>query len=125
MEPKDTTTNEAFKGFTNTNCPFLPCHPGVKRAFNCLFCYCPLIGYDCPGPYQTYTDRNGLTRKDCSACTLPHDGHEQSWNFIQKWLEYPQPWSGKPQTDPPTPRPKPLPGAAEAVAAAHGQARHG
>ena len=125
MEPKDTTMNEAFKGFTNDKCPFLPCHKGVKRAFNCLFCYCPLIGYDCPGPYQTYTDRNGLVRKDCSACTLPHDGHEQSWNFIQKWLEYPQPWSGKPQTDPPTPRPKPLPGAAEAVAAAHGQARHG
>ncbi|ABN78653.1 cysteine-rich small domain-containing protein [Cereibacter sphaeroides] len=119
MEPKDTTLNEAFKGFTNRDCPFLPCHPGVKRGFNCLFCYCPLIAYECPGPYQTYTDRNGLVRKDCSGCTLPHDGYLQSWNFIQKWLEYPQPWSGRPQTDPPTPRPRPADGAAEAVAEAH------
>ena len=125
MEPKDTTTNEAFKGFTNSNCPFLPCHPGVKRAFNCLFCYCPLIAYECPGPYQTYTDRNGLVRKDCSACTLPHDGYEQSWNFIQKWLEYPRPWSGLPQTDPPTQRPKPAAEAVAAVAQAHRGADQG
>ncbi|MEO0035287.1 MAG: hypothetical protein RLZZ501_1310, partial [Pseudomonadota bacterium] len=31
MEPKDTTQNEAYKGFTNLNCPFYPCHQGVKR----------------------------------------------------------------------------------------------
>ncbi|ULB12369.1 cysteine-rich small domain-containing protein (plasmid) [Cereibacter azotoformans] len=125
MEPKDTTQNEAFKGFTNRACPFLPCHPGVKREFNCLFCYCPLIAYDCPGPYETYTDRNGLVRKDCSACTLPHDGYQQSWNFIQKWLEFPQPWSGQPQTDPPTPRPRPVEGAVEEVAEAHRRHREG
>ncbi|ARC89368.1 cysteine-rich small domain-containing protein [Rhodovulum sp. MB263] len=107
MQPKDLTDNEAFKGFTNSACPFLPCHKGVAREFNCLFCYCPLIAYECPGPYQTYTDANGLTRKDCSACTLPHDGYLQSWNFIQRWLEYPQPWSGRPQTDPPVRRPRP------------------
>lgn len=67
MEPKDTTTNEAFKGFTNDKCPFLPCHKGVKRAFNCLFCYCPLIAYDCPGPLSDlhrpqWSDAQGLFR---------------------------------------------------------------
>ncbi|MBK1665404.1 cobalamine-related hypothetical metal-binding protein CrdX [Rhodospirillum rubrum] len=110
MEPKDTTTNDAFKGFTNTACPFLPCHKGVKREFNCLFCYCPLIAYECPGPYKVYTDKNGLTRKDCTNCTLPHDGYLASWNFIQKWLERPVIWSGAAQTTPPTRRPGRAPG---------------
>ena len=31
MEPKDSTNNEAFKGFTNSACPFYPCHPGVEH----------------------------------------------------------------------------------------------
>lgn len=105
MEPKDTTTNTAFKGFTNSNCPFMPCHKNVKKEFNCLFCYCPLIAYECPGPYLTYVDKNGLTRKDCSNCKLPHDGYEQSWNFIQLWLEKPVVWGGKAQTNPPTKKP--------------------
>ncbi|EGV32457.1 hypothetical protein ThidrDRAFT_1307 [Thiorhodococcus drewsii AZ1] len=100
MQPKDTTHDESFKGFTNDACPFYPCHRGVKRAFNCLFCYCPLIAYECPGPYRLYTDKNGLTRKDCSDCRLPHDGHSASWAFIQKWLERPQIWSGHPQREP-------------------------
>lgn len=112
MQPKDSTQNEAFKGFTNEACPFLPCHEGVTRAFNCLFCYCPLIAYECPGPYKVMVSANGVTRKDCSACTLPHDGHAQSWNFIQKWLDYPVVWKGAAQTDPPTRRPQP-PGKAE------------
>ncbi|MCD0422407.1 cysteine-rich small domain-containing protein [Rubrivivax sp. JA1024] len=98
MQPKDTTTNEAYKGFTNSDCPFYPCHPGVKREFNCLFCYCPLSALECPGNYQVFVSANGVTRKDCSACTLPHDGYRQSWNFIQKWLERPVHWRGLPQT---------------------------
>ncbi|MBB5049705.1 Zn-finger protein [Rhodopseudomonas rhenobacensis] len=97
MEPKDTTNNEAFKGFSNSNCPFMPCHKGVEREFNCLFCYCPLIAYECPGPYQVFTDGNGLRRKDCSACTLPHNGYRRSWNFIQRWLERPKIWDGHDQ----------------------------
>jgi Zn-finger protein len=105
MQPKDTTQNEAFKGFTNTACPFYPCHQGVKGKFNCLFCYCPLIAYECPGPYQVYTDKNGLKRKDCSACTLPHNGYRNAWNFIQKWLERPVIWDGHEQTSPPVRRP--------------------
>ncbi|MFD2234880.1 cysteine-rich small domain-containing protein [Phaeospirillum tilakii] len=100
MEPKDTTQNEAYKGFTNTNCPFYPCHEGVKREFNCLFCYCPLNALACPGPYKAFTSKNGVRRKDCSACTLPHDGYKQSWGFIQKWLAEPVPWDGGEQTRP-------------------------
>ncbi|MFT4078354.1 cysteine-rich small domain-containing protein [Rhodomicrobium sp.] len=98
MEPKDTTTNEGFKGFTNEACPFLPCHKGVRGKFNCLFCYCPLIAYECPGPYIVYTDATGMRRKDCSNCTLPHNGYRGSWNFIQKWLKKPEIWDGHDQT---------------------------
>jgi len=95
MQPKDGTANEAYKGFTNHECPFYPCHAGVKRAFNCLFCYCPLIAYECPGPYRIYTDKHGLRRKDCSDCRLPHEGYQASWSFIQKWLERPRIWGGR------------------------------
>lgn len=94
MHPQNTTAHIAYKGFTNRDCPFYPCHTGVKRAFNCLFCYCPLIAYDCPGPYQVYTDAYGMPRKDCTACRLPHDGYAASWAFIQKWLERPVLWCG-------------------------------
>ncbi len=97
MQPKDTTNNQAFKGFTNHACPFLPCHAGVKREFNCLFCYCPLIAYECPGPYEVYTDANGLRRKNCTACSLNHDGYQASWAFIQKWLKKPVIWDGHEQ----------------------------
>jgi Zn-finger protein len=97
MEPKDSTNDQGFKGFTNESCPFLPCHPGVRREFNCLFCYCPLIAYECPGPYEVFTDANGVTRKDCSACTLPHDGYQASWAFIQRWLAKPVVWDGHSQ----------------------------
>jgi len=97
MEPKDSTAKTGYMGFTNTACPFYPCHPGVEREFNCLFCYCPLIAYECPGPYSVITDRNGLKRKDCSACTLPHNGYKKAWNFIQRWLEKPKIWDGSEQ----------------------------
>jgi Zn-finger protein len=81
-----------FKGFTNNECEFFPCHQGVKRDFNCLFCYCPLLTRECPGPYKVFTDKYGHTRKDCSACTLPHDGIEQSWRFIQRWVSVSPNW---------------------------------
>ena len=68
MEPKDTTDNEAYKGFTNSNCPFLPCHGGVTKEFNCLFCYCPLIAYKCPGPYTVFRDSNGITTASGKNC---------------------------------------------------------
>lgn len=59
--------------FTNRNCPYFPCHEGVDpNLFNCLFCFCPLyaLGPRCGGQL-TYTDA-GV--KDCSRCTLPHEG---------------------------------------------------
>jgi Zn-finger protein len=96
MQPKDSTTNEAYKGYTNHDCPFMPCHKGVRREFNCLFCYCPLIAYECPGPYKVF-EHEGIIRKDCSDCTLPHDGIHPSWNFIQLWLKRPTVWSGHAQ----------------------------
>lgn len=97
-EPKDAADSDGFKGFTNEKCPFLRCHEGVNREFNCTFCYCPLYFIECPGPYELYTDKHGLQRKDCTNCTLPHDGYAQSWAFIQKWMERPVIWDGQPQS---------------------------
>ena len=97
MEPKDSTNNEAYKGFTNSDCPFFPCHKGIKREFNCLYCFCPLIAYECPGPYKVL-NYDGVVRKDCSDCTLPHDGYHPSWNFIMIWLKRPSIWTGHEQT---------------------------
>ncbi|MCK7473883.1 MAG: hypothetical protein MZV49_11025 [Rhodopseudomonas palustris] len=71
--------------------------PGVEHEFNCLFCYCPLSAYECPGAYSAIVDRNGMKRKDCGACTPPHNGYRRSWNFIQKWLEKPKTWDGREQ----------------------------
>lgn len=95
-QPSETVSTDHFKGFTNDRCKFLPCHQGVRREFNCLFCYCPLVFLKCPGLYQTFTDKNGLIRKDCTNCTLPHDGYERSWKFLQLWLRKPEPWDGQP-----------------------------
>lgn len=94
MEPKDKVSTIHFKGYTNDKCEFYPCHKAHKE-FNCLFCYCPLVFLQCPGPYKVFTDKNGIVRKDCSDCTLPHHGYEKSWKFIQKWLEKPEPWDQK------------------------------
>jgi Zn-finger protein len=99
-EPKDLTTNNHYKFFQNKECPFWMCHTGVKEEdFSCLHCYCPLTWLECPGPYEVFTDKHGNKRKDCSACNLPHNGLEKSWNFIQHWLENPKPWDGQPQTE--------------------------
>ena len=95
MQPKDQVSTIHFKGFTNEKCEFYKCHKGVKKEFNCLFCYCSLEFLKCPGPYKVFLDKNNIVRKDCSDCKLPHDGYEKSWNFIQKWLEKPIPWDGK------------------------------
>lgn len=93
MEPKDTVKTFYFKGFTNEQCEFYPCHVNVKREFNCLYCYCPLIFLKCIGPYKVFTDKHGNKRKDCSNCIFPHDGYKASWNFIQKSLKKIKSWS--------------------------------
>ena len=88
-----------FKGFTNTKCEFFPCHSGIKRKdFNCIFCFCPLMSKECPGPYTVLSSKYGKLIKDCSACSLPHDGIEQSWRFIQMWVPVTPLWDGKEQS---------------------------
>lgn len=94
--PSETVSTTHYQGFTNSQCEFLPCHKDVKREFNCLFCYCPLVFLKCPGDYRVFTDRNGLVRKNCTDCTLPHDGYKRSWKFIQLWLAKLEPWDNQP-----------------------------
>ena len=94
-EPKDVAESTNFMGFTHKDCEFFPCHVGVtdpEDNFNCLYCYCPLIFIQCPGPYSVYADKHGQKRKDCSACKIVHDGHRKSWKIIQHWLEHPRRW---------------------------------
>lgn len=95
-EPKDMVETTNYRGFTHKDCEFFPCHEGVAEdQFNCLFCYCPLQFLECPGPYTVFEDKNGNKRKDCSLCSLPHEGYNKSWWFIQSWLENPEPWKGE------------------------------
>jgi Zn-finger protein len=94
MQPKDTVQTIYFKGYTNSQCEFFPCHKNVKKEFNCLFCYCPLIAYECPGNYLVYQDKHGNNRKDCSQCVIPHNGYETSWKIMQAHLENPKVWQG-------------------------------
>jgi len=66
-EPKDTTKTAHFKGFTNTQCEFFPCHTGVENPeenFSCLFCFCPLVFLECPGPYEVFTDKRISNLRD-------------------------------------------------------------
>ena len=59
--------------FSHTECDYFPCHEGVPlERFNCMLCYCPFyaLGDKCGGDF-VYLE-SGI--KDCSACTLPHDG---------------------------------------------------
>lgn len=59
--------------FQNRACEHFPCHESVEpERFNCLFCYCPLyaLGSACGGAFRFAA--SGV--KDCTACTLLHDG---------------------------------------------------
>ncbi|WP_172135127.1 cysteine-rich small domain-containing protein [Adlercreutzia sp. ZJ473] len=63
----------ALPFFANRDCPYFPCHEGVDPDdFNCLFCFCPLyaLGSSCGGRFAYVGD--GV--KDCSGCSLPHEG---------------------------------------------------
>lgn len=78
----------SFSYFSNTSCPYYPCHSGADReSFNCLFCYCPLyaLGDKCGGDFS-YTEQ-GI--KDCSGCLLPHgeDGFEHVMSGYDKIAE--------------------------------------
>ena len=57
--------------FKHVECEYFPCHKtSPDKAFNCMFCFCPLyaLGEQCGGNY-TYTEE-GI--KDCSGCLIPH-----------------------------------------------------
>lgn len=61
--------------FENRECQYFPCHKGMEdRAFNCLFCYCPLNHMEhCPGNPVFRTKADGRVIKDCTNCTFPHE----------------------------------------------------
>lgn len=70
----------SYKFFQNTECPYFPCHKGVKKEeFNCLFCYCPLyaLGRECGGNFA-YLD-SGI--KSCMGCSKVHKS-EQSYEHV-------------------------------------------
>lgn len=98
MEPKNKINTTKYRGFTNKECEFYPCHDTSEMKhpdqFNCLFCYCPLVWLECPGPYSVIKDANGVYRKDCSMCTLPHDGYDTSWKLMNltHWQKEPKQW---------------------------------
>lgn len=90
---------KGFMGFTNRACEFFPCHSGIEPdQFNCLYCYCPLIDKECPGPYKTIQGKYREEIKDCSGCTLPHNGFLKSWKFIQRWAATAPIWCGGKQS---------------------------
>ena len=63
--------NQKYPFFTNKECPYFPCHKGVKEdEFNCAFCYCPLyaLGDKCGGNPTFLV--GGL--KSCENCVKPH-----------------------------------------------------
>ena len=99
-EPRLSIQTENYKGFTNSRCEFFPCHDRSKfqtPQFNCLFCYCPLVWLECPGPYTVIEDADGNKRKDCSNCKLPHDGFKRSWRLmnLSRWAKNPVMWRGE------------------------------
>ena len=57
--------------FANKKCEYYPCHK-CDSDLNCLFCYCPLYAFDCPGDYYI-SEKNGKKIKNCRNCTFPHD----------------------------------------------------
>lgn len=71
----------SYKFFQNRDCEFYPCHElSDTDNFSCLFCYCPLHAFNCPGDYSIL---NGI--KDCSKCTMPHKEHNYDTiiNFLK------------------------------------------
>lgn len=65
---------DGHKHFSNTECPYYPCHSVEK--LNCLFCFCPLYQHpDCGGNWTLFN-----SVKDCSNCDLPHN--PDGWDKI-------------------------------------------
>ena len=71
--------------FENTACRYYPCHKG-EEAINCLFCFCPLYGWeDCGGFYTMISGKDGKPVKDCSQCLIPHQ--EEGYAYILSKLQ--------------------------------------
>lgn len=76
------------KFFANTACKYFPCHEGIDRdEFNCIFCYCPLNGFEhCPGDPVYIETKDKKIIKDCMGCNFPHkpENYEIIINFLKK-----------------------------------------
>ncbi len=81
------TMENSYKFFSNTACQYYPCHAynTEKAGFNCLFCYCPLLGFEnCPGNPEYFTTKAGKVIKDCSNCVFPHvpENYDKIMEFL-------------------------------------------
>jgi len=57
--------------FENHECKYYPCHR--NEHINCLFCYCPLYGFEnCLGNPR-YISKGDRQIKVCTDCTFPHE----------------------------------------------------
>ena len=56
--------------FANKECEYYPCHD-MGGDLNCLFCYCPLYNFNCPGSF-TLIEKGDRKIKSCMDCTFPH-----------------------------------------------------
>ena len=88
QERNDEKMENSQRFFENRDCKYFPCHEGMEgRAFNCLFCYCPMNPYpDCPGDPVLRENKNGRVFKDCTNCRFPHipDNYEAVLAFLKK-----------------------------------------
>lgn len=74
----------SYRYFENHQCKYYPCHKG-QQDLNCLFCYCPMFGFEhCLGN-PVYLDENGKRTKDCSHCAYPHraENYDAIINFLE------------------------------------------
>lgn len=75
-----------YRFFENKECEYYPCHKAEQ--INCLFCFCPLYGFDdCGGNFKIIHSSDGDKCKDCSDCVLPHIpdiGYEHVINRLTK-----------------------------------------
>lgn len=79
---KDYTAS--FKYFENRECAYYPCHKAEH--INCLFCYCPLYHYDCPGNFKMIESKSGKVIKSCIDCQFPHnpDNYDRIMEILSK-----------------------------------------
>ncbi len=73
--------------FENRECRYYPCHD--QEHINCMFCYCPLYGFEnCPGD-PVFLEKEGRKIKDCSGCLFPHkkEHYEKVIGFLRSRKE--------------------------------------